>query len=71
MAFWWEADVAPGASTTPDDLSGAGVGLQFEDQRSAEQWLSTFYLDLEDLGVTSVSLVEAGRLVYGPMSLSE
>ena len=47
------------------------VGMRFDDQTSAEEWLSSFYLDLQDLGVTQISLFEADRLVYGPMSLAD
>lgn len=71
MAYWWQADLAPGSETTPDDLQGAGLDQRFDDQISAEEWLSLFYLDLQDLGVTQVSLIEADRVVYGPMPLAE
>ncbi len=35
----------------------------------AESWLGEFYPGLVDAGVQAVSLYEADRLVYGPMSL--
>lgn len=41
----------------------------FEGQSEAEDWLSSFYSDLVDAGITEVSLYEEERLVYGPMSL--
>lgn len=71
MSYWWDAELAPGATATEDDLTGAGLGLRFDDQRAAEEWLSSFFLDLQDLGVVQVSLFEVDRLVYGPMPLSD
>ncbi len=71
MAYWWQAEPAPGTGLTRDDLASAGLGMRFDDQITAEEWLSSFYLDLQDLGVTQVSLFESDRLVYGPMSLGE
>lgn len=70
MAWYWDADLTPGADATTDDLTGAGVGRRFEAQDEAEAWLTESYLDLVDLGVDSVSLFEEDRLVYGPMSLA-
>ena len=52
MAYWWHAELAPGSEASADDLAGAGLGMRFDDQPSAEEWLSSFYLDLQDLGVT-------------------
>ncbi|GAA2181850.1 hypothetical protein GCM10009785_18620 [Brooklawnia cerclae] len=49
----------------------AGIGMRFDDQAAAEEWLGAFYADLQDLGVSQVSLFEEDRLVYGPMSLDE
>lgn len=71
MSYWWDAELAAGASANADDLTGAGLGLRFDDQRSAEEWLGAFYLDLQDLGVSQVSLFENDRLVYGPMPLAD
>ena len=71
MAYWWYAELAPGSEASADDLAGAGLGMRFDDQPSAEEWLSSFYLDLQDLGVTQISLFEAARLIYGPMSLAD
>lgn len=71
MAYWWQAELLPGAELSQDDLAGAGLGMRFDDQITAEEWLSSFYLDLQDLGVTQVSLFESDRRVYGPMSLGE
>ncbi|MFB9620065.1 hypothetical protein [Brooklawnia cerclae] len=71
MPYRWHADLAPGTETTPDDLVCAGIGMRFDDQAAAEEWLGAFYADLQDLGVSQVSLFEEDRLVYGPMSLDE
>ncbi|MDI9627934.1 MAG: hypothetical protein QM286_05255 [Acidobacteriota bacterium] len=71
MAFRWHAELASGSQASAEDLTEAGLGMDFDDQASAEEWLSSFYLDLQDLGVSQVSLFEADRLVYGPMSLSD
>lgn len=71
MAYWWDAELAADAETTADDLAGAGLGRRFDDQVAAEEWLSDFYLDLQDVGVRQVSLREGDRLIYGPMSLGE
>ena len=38
-------------------------------QGEAETWLGEFYPSLLRAGVRAVSLYEADRLVYGPMSL--
>ncbi len=41
----------------------------FPTQGEAETWLGEFFPDLVEAGVSSVSLYEADRRVYGPMSL--
>ena len=71
MAYWWDAELAPGATATDDELAAVGLGTRFADQATAEQWLGEFYLDLQDLGVQQVSLFESDRLVYGPMSMAD
>lgn len=71
MSYLWSAELAPGAEISDDDLAGAGIGKRFDDQTEAEQWLTANFEDLADLGVSSVSLFEEDRLVYGPMSLDE
>jgi hypothetical protein len=42
---------------------------RFSTQADAETWLGQVWPDLVDQGVTSVTLYEDGRAVYGPMSL--
>ena len=70
MAYYGDAELGAGADAAPDDLSAIGIGRRFDDQGSAEAWLTENYLELSDLGVDQVSLFEEDRLVYGPMSLS-
>ena len=40
-------------------------------QSDAETWLGETWRELADAGVAQASLLEDGRLEYGPMSLSE
>jgi hypothetical protein len=42
---------------------------RFPSQGEAESWLGEFYPDLVEQGVRAVTLYEAERRVYGPMSL--
>ena len=67
MSYRWEP---VGGGMTAAGLEAAGLGPRFEDQSSAEQWLTAFYDELAEAGVTDVSLYEEDRLVYGPMSLA-
>lgn len=46
------------------------TGQDFPTQGEAETWLGEFFPELVDQGVASVTLYEADRRVYGPMSLS-
>lgn len=41
----------------------------FATQGEAEGWLGEFYPELREAGVRAVTLQEADRRVYGPMSL--
>ncbi|MFZ2504077.1 MAG: hypothetical protein WAW88_15570, partial [Nocardioides sp.] len=59
-------------------LSAAGepmsVGAAYDEQRfsaqgDAESWIGEIWAELADLGVDAVTLLEADRTVYGPMSL--
>jgi len=61
MTWHWVPD------RNPDDRSE--ISTTFPTQGEAETWLGEFYPDLVDAGVRAVSLYEADRLVYGPMSL--
>jgi hypothetical protein len=60
-----------------EDSSGAEVevpadyaGRRFPSQADAESWVGEIWSDLAELGVEAVTLMEADRVVYGPMSLS-
>ncbi len=56
----------------PDDLAEElGLSIEFDDQGSAEAWLTASYQELVEAGAHEVTLFETDRLVYGPMSLSE
>ncbi|MFV0428844.1 MAG: hypothetical protein ACK5KO_05425 [Arachnia sp.] len=50
-------------------LAAEGLAPHFDDQSRAEQWLGEFFDHLAAAGVTSISLYEEDRLVYGPMLL--
>jgi hypothetical protein len=41
----------------------------FDDQPTAEEWLSEHWRELADGGVDEVTLLCDGEIVYGPMSL--
>ena len=56
----WVADRDPGGRTLEQGFSTQG---------EAESWLGETYPDLVAQGVRLVSLYEADRAVYGPMSL--
>ena len=50
--------------------AGASVGSQeFPTQSDAETWIGECWRELLDEGVDQVTLLEDGRVVYGPMSL--
>jgi hypothetical protein len=56
----WTADGGPA-----DGL----LDRRFPSQGEAETWLGEFYPELRERGVRAVTLHEADRVVYGPMSL--
>ncbi len=65
MGYYWAATPEP----LEEVAAGLGLAVEFEDQSRAEAWLTVSYADLALAGVHEVSLYEADRLVYGPMSL--
>ena len=65
MAFTWACADAPDAAAATE----VGLGRAFATQAEAEAWLTASYEDLVDAGVDEVTLIEEGRVVYGPMSL--
>jgi hypothetical protein len=67
MSWRWVPDRRPVSSRSNPDLTS--IGRTFQTQGEAETWLGEFYPSLLRAGVRTVSLYEADRLVYGPMSL--
>lgn len=76
MAWTWSmrsdadgpaAEPAPAALDLAVELGAPAPG--FVSQSDAESWLGQVWRELVDAGVVAVSLYEAERLVYGPMSL--
>jgi hypothetical protein len=60
QAWHWVPDRDPGDGT---------FERSFPTQGEAESWLGEVYPELVEAGVRAVSLQEADRTVYGPMSL--
>ena len=67
MTWRWVPDPGPGPSRSNADTPS--MSRTFQTQGEAETWLGEFYPSLISAGVRAVSLYEADRLVYGPMSL--
>ena len=67
MSWRWVPDRRPASSRSNPDQNS--IGRTFQTQGEAETWLGEFYPSLLRAGVRTVSLNEADRLVYGPMSL--
>jgi hypothetical protein len=64
MAYSWRLEDASGAVVEqPGDV------VSFSSQSDAESWLGEVWRELVEVGAVQVSLVDDGRLVYGPMSL--
>lgn len=66
-AWTWTYADRDGSELTGPSL----VSAPFPTQSDAESWLGQTWQDLADEGVGSVTLVENGVAVYGPMSLSD
>ena len=62
---WQLLDAAGEQVTITGDLADA----TFASQADAESWVGEYYADLAAQGVDTVTLLEADRTVYGPMSL--
>lgn len=65
MSWTWRYEDAQGAEVTGAELPDDG----FPSQGDAESWIGEAWRDLLDRGVDAVTLLEDGRVVYGPMSL--
>jgi hypothetical protein len=66
VAWTWRYEDESGAEVTPQ---AAPADEAFPTQSDAETWIGENWRELLSAGVEQVSLLEAGRLVYGPMSL--
>ncbi|GAA1733625.1 hypothetical protein [Aeromicrobium alkaliterrae] len=62
MAWSWTYENADGDTV--------GTSETFDARGDAESWIGEEYPDLLDDGVAQVRLLEDGKEVYGPMSLS-
>lgn len=62
-AWWWRCEDGTGAVVATSDAP------RFPTRSDAESWVGEFWSDLADEGVAAVTLFEADREVYGPMSL--
>lgn len=62
----WRLEDSSGAVV---EITGDLADQSFSSQSDAESWVGEFYADLAELGVDAVTLFEAEREVYGPMSL--
>jgi hypothetical protein len=67
----WRFEDASGAVVALEGESAAEyVDAVFPSQGDAESWIGETWSELAALGVAQVTLFEADREVYGPMSLS-
>ena len=64
--WWWELLSESGSVVT---IEGELADQKFPSQADAESWVGEFWSELAELGVDGVTLYEADRRVYGPMSL--
>lgn len=65
MSWTWRYEDAQGAEVVSPDLPTEG----FPSQGDAESWVGETWRELLEHGVDAVTLLEDGRVVYGPMSL--
>ncbi|HET7388966.1 MAG TPA: hypothetical protein VFJ19_20145 [Nocardioidaceae bacterium] len=69
-AWRWRLEKQDGAEVPADHVQVEGAGQAFPSQADAESWVGETWRELLDAGVEAVTLFEAEREVYGPMSLS-
>ena len=62
---WRLEDASGGEVDVPQEYAGR----LFPSQADAESWVGETWTELAEVGVDAVTLMEAGRVVYGPMSL--
>jgi hypothetical protein len=65
----WRFEDASGSEVAPSEGSTAADAGAFPSQSDAESWIGEVWRDLVEDGVDQVTLFEADREVYGPMSL--
>lgn len=68
MSYTWRYERADG-TTIEDELPEAATAESFPAQGDAETWVGEVWRELLAGGVDAVTLLEDGRVVYGPMSL--
>lgn len=66
MTWTWQFEKEDGAAVSSRELPKE----TFSSQGDAESWLGENWRGLLAAGVDQVSLIEDGRVEYGPMSLS-
>jgi hypothetical protein len=64
MTWTWTYTGADGEQVVPADAAEG-----FLSQAEAEDWIGVTWRELREGGVSSVTLHEDDRVVYGPMSL--
>ena len=64
--WWWRLEDADGTEVT---VASELADRRFASQADAESWVGEIWADLAEAGVAAVTLIEAERVVYGPMSL--
>lgn len=69
MSFTWRYERADGTELPERSLPDAAGAQAFPQQGDAESWVGEVWRELRDGGVDAVTLLEDGRVVYGPMSL--
>lgn len=69
MSFAWRYESADGEQLPESALPDSATRETFPNQGDAETWVGEVWRDLLEGGVDAVSLLEDGRVVYGPMSL--
>ena len=69
-ASWrWRFEDASGSEVATAEGGTAAEAGGFSSQSDAESWIGEVWRDLVQEGVDQVTLFEADREVYGPMSL--
>jgi hypothetical protein len=66
VSWTWRYEGDDGALVTVEGASGSE---SFPSKGDAETWIGETWAELLAAGVSQVTLCDAGRKVYGPMSL--